>query len=153
MKLKGIGNGEIESYLNDLVPQFNGVFPSDLIPSHLWKKKNYMFIVNTSPSSLSWGHFVTIIRRSQTCFFLDPLALNLYDSLITLDTQCKLVILSEPIQAASSHLCGYYAILFILYHFCSPPFRLDFYSGSDATQLLKNDKLCVKYIKKCLTFL
>ena len=149
---KGISNEGIQAFLSDSRVPFDGVFSSDLIPNSIWEKKSYVFVVNTSPSILSWGHFVTVMKTGQTCFFIDPLAMNLYESFTKFDPQCRLVTLSKPIQSTTSHSCGYYAILFILYHFHQPPFKLQFYNGYDNDKLLKNDELCLKYIKKSLVF-
>ena len=148
--MKGISNSNLFTFLRKHNTPIHGVYPIDKVPSYIWKKPSFIIVVNTSPHFIKYGHFITLIKTKGKAFYIDSLALN--QNLIFFEKKMrrKLVTLNTRIQAVSSHFCGGYSILFILFYFKKPSFSLDFYTGTNERKLMGNDYLCAKYIEWCI---
>lgn len=148
--MKGLSNDSLEFFFKKAKIPIQGVFSINTIPNHIWNKKRYCFIVNTSPNFIKFGHFITIIKNPNHVLILDPLALNLWNNFILHKSNLPIIVLHTPIQSSNSAHCGLYSMVFILYYFYRPQFMLEFYTGYSDYKLKENDNLCAFYIKKII---
>jgi len=150
-----VTNGFLHSILTKTCPArfYGGVFAADEIKRfHLsvgGARKG--FIVNLNPRrKKEGGHFVCIISEKHSLLYLDPVGLpclvkNLSEELKQSGKQ--VFFNSQQIQAVNSKACGLFSILFLLY-FSAGENGMDFKMEFDTKQKLKNDQLCLNYLKK-----
>ena len=144
----GLYNEYINKYLSQLPIHFDGCFSIDLIPNEIFKRKNFILVINTANSTQKVGHFVTLIRKENMCILFDPLAINMYRDYFSFKCGLFLHYLTHPIQSPLSNYCGYYAILFVMYFNFRPNFHLLFIRNLNVNALLQNDRICKYYIEK-----
>jgi len=147
----GISNRFIVAFLRKAKANFMGVFPINKCPIiALKKKRKATLIINTSPSYLEFGHFVTVLKIRDKIMYIDPLCLNQYVPLLQTLFALPVFYLVNPIQSINSDYCGFYSILFVLHQTYTPTLHLDFIVSNQQVELRTNDKLCIKYIKQII---
>ena len=152
--MKGISNVYIDKFLKKLeIEHFKGVFSCDTIPVELANESNFSIVCNLSKFGSHGSHFVTLIYNKPLLKYLDPLALNAtihgdIQTFISSMPHCKSIsVLQKPIQAATSHFCGFYCIYFILYHGKKQSGRRLFGKIKPFSPNLKmNDDVCIDNI-------
>lgn len=81
---------------------YHGVFPVDLLPAEI---DTGVYVVNTSPSTVSVGHWVVIFDRSFFCSYgIHPEIYKIYGTTSYSSTQ---------LQSVNSSVCGLYAVAYI----------------------------------------
>ena len=100
-------------------PYFQNILAYDQINHiQLKKKKNYSYIINSSPASSEGVHWLCIFGNSYLCNIFDPLGLSitkyykkLYTKLQTLTK--KIVYRSVRIQSLTSDSCGHFCCIYL----------------------------------------
>ena len=158
----GVSNKFLERVAKELCStDFMGVFAADRIPTRvLSPKPRFLIIVNLGErrgrrDALPVGHFVAIYATADKIRYMDPYGMTCYQpkvkrflELCNREVHC----LRRQVQDMRSTYCGFFSLLFLLYldkqDSRNIPFRLEFYRQRD--KLLRNDALCVKYIRKLI---
>lgn len=131
---------------------FGGVYSADDIPPSFSAKKNFIIIVNLGKKSTVEGHFVTLVGRPTYIKYIDSYGFPPFQSdVVTFLNACNRPVRHNKIQIQSvlSKKCGFFAILFA----CRAANKhggkkLVFALGGSQSDLEKNDKLCVKYLRQ-----
>ncbi len=156
-KNKGMSNGVIRRYCRLVCgPDFKGVFSADCIPPYIAYLRDFIIIVNlgrrrdkNKRGQLPVGHFVTIVGRLKKINYIDPYGLPpLVPEVVDFLRSCgrKISYNLKQIQHLDSVYCGLFSILYAIYMDNKTKIKLKFYKRN----LMRNDKLCVKYIEKLL---
>ena len=82
------------------------------------RTQNFFIICNLSKRGEEGTHFVSIIKKDQTLYFLDPLARYIFLNgdiplFIQSFAECDLQKLRTPVQSEASHFCGLFALFFL----------------------------------------
>ena len=134
----------IEKYLSQYdCTYFKGVFSANTLPFDI--KPPFDLIVNLSNFNDLGSHFVTICADTLNISYIDSFGLPCFiDSISIFMQNFNLPILynTKIIQNIHSKACGYYCILFVLYHnnLITKPIK-----WNKNTKL--NDNLCLKFLK------
>lgn len=149
-------SGLSNTVINDLLnlsgissKYFKGVFPYDNLPENISQLDNFSIIVNIGL------HFVTIYAEEKFVYYIDSLGGSINNvhvkSFLCSGLKRPIYFNKRQIQSLMSSHCGLYTALYILFMEGSKREKkllsikkLKFFSSGD---LLRNDKLCVKYIK------
>jgi hypothetical protein len=134
----------IEHVLNQVLPNFRGVWSSDNCPSLL--ENNTSIVVNFSSFGTPGTHFIAFFRKNKNkCYYID--SLNIEEGLIP-DTIKQWMRKQEfniyekyfpfKIQSDKSLFCGFYCILAI----CELYFKQN-KTKWYKKQLIKNDDKCI----------
>lgn len=137
---------------------FYGVYSADYIPPRLHVRRTFIIIVNLGQrrgvrGEMPVGHFVTISGEPDRVTYIDPYGLPCEQVHVRrFLNQCRrpIVYNSRQIQDFNSVYCGMYAILFTLYIGKRFGVRSLFQMRFFRADLLRNDDLCVKYIRRLL---
>lgn len=107
---------EIEEKAEKLLPNFEGVFARDYLPSK--KRRNRILIMNTDTSNLPGKHWIAVIVHNNVGYCFDPLGfppsltlsswLNRHYSRWSSNT-------NKRVQPLYSDLCGYYCLYFLFW--------------------------------------
>lgn len=142
-------NGLSDTLMKDLLQKanvsslFHGVFPLNEIPVILTSTPSFVIIVNIG------YHFVTIYGTSSYIYYIDTFGKrpppDLYHSFLN---ACQRSVFFNPIQIQSvkSTHCGFFSCLFTIFFCRKPKHRLKFHKKR--SDLLKNDKKCIEYLKQ-----
>jgi hypothetical protein len=151
---------------------FMGTFSADCIPKRkLLRMDAFSIIVNLKRRSpkrtpeqregkrqlltdldyLVTGHFVVVAAFSDFTFYVDSFGKRCRQE----DVQDFLRMRRNPVyrnesklQAAQSTYCGLFCLLFVLYFYQRPKWRLKFDERGD---LQRNEKLCLNFLNKLLS--
>ena len=158
----GISNVYINAVLDQCKNLINwdGVYSSDNIPIHVINgEQNFAVIINLAAHDQVGTHFVVVIQMWKKMFIFDSLAMSrpmLPESIKHwLNNKQAIDVLNTPIQDLNSEFCGFYCIYFILWLSLPIPSKLiNKYSVTnfDYTNLLLNDKKCIKMIVNMLKY-
>jgi hypothetical protein len=135
---------------------FKGVYSADYIPTQLAARSRFIMVVNLGVRrglrKLPVGHFVTVVASSSVVYYIDPYGLPSAEPHVNRFLRLcrrKICFNLKQIQDFSSTYCGLFAILFACYmdaNGTEERLKLKFNSRN----LMKNDKLCVKYLRALL---
>lgn len=157
---RGVTNLSIDAVLRGTCPDFQGVFSSDTLPSHLSHPssagRQFSLVCNLSEAAQPGSHWVSIIVFRNFALYLDSLGFPCTNPLIAdflRNLEKPTFYNTRQVQDATSDFCGLYCILFVL-HFtlrdlvdADPP-RVSF--RWEKSQLLRNDLICADRIKEIL---
>jgi hypothetical protein len=152
--MEGITNKEIDLFLDKKVNFFQGVFSSNNIPAAVSNSKYFSLICNLSREGEIGTHFVTVVGFPNVVIYLDTFGV----SCVNKEIKKFLSLLNRPIlynnrqiQSYYSNLCGFYCILYVLYFDRifedKKVSKIDFVSQN----LMNNDDVCIKEIKKLVS--
>jgi len=119
----GIANEDLQRLVTFCdVPHFSGVFSSDQLPHQdRAAPTQFCLIFNMSEARFAGTHFVAVVVSSQKVYYLDPTGLppiqrNVVNALYwwSRENTKRVVASPAPLQHPSSHLCGVYALYFLL---------------------------------------
>lgn len=153
---RGLSNGLIRSFLSqNCGSDFKGVYSADRIPKRLAAEGTFLLVVNLAKEREADGHFVCIAASRAALLYLDPYGLPCVQrDVLSFLRRCMRPVKfnARPLQRTESNYCGFYAILFALYLDNSSPWRKNrnFALSFHTSDLSKNDKICVGYIKRML---
>lgn len=144
----GLTDLYIDTILNQSCENFKGCYSCDNIPNSISKMKNASIIINLSPESHSGTHFVTIILKPKSIFYIDSFGrecqnvkINEFmlkcDRPISFNTIC--------IQDLYSNYCGFFCMMFCLYYDKPRSYKLIF-----SKKLSDNDMISVDYINQLI---
>lgn len=156
----GVTNGYIYDLLKNKIrlPMFEDVYAANTVKvSKLRKRKQFIFIVNLSPSGAAGTHFVCIVKRGRRLHYIDSLAMPSNTSRILWE-RLKLFNMpiieayKSPIQHQSSIFCGLYCVYFAcLNDRDAMPNSSGLKPFSNKTaDLMRNDSICVANIKRLI---
>ena len=136
-------NIDIENYLyTHNCKYFKGVFSANTLPN---VKPPFDLIVNLSNINELGSHFVTIIADNQYICYIDSFGLPCFiNDIFIFMNNFHLPILYNnlTIQHMYSKACGFYCILFVLYHNNVITKPITWYTNTEL-----NDKLCLFFLK------
>ena len=152
-KMNGLDNVYIRNTLQGLCKDFIDVFSSDNIPPEISERNNFTIICNLSKCGDKGTHFITIVVDCESVVYIDSLGLPCINE----DISKFLNRLNRPIsyntrtiQHPNSVFCGYYCIFYaLLFDSGTNVDKKDFVFST--SNLYKNDKLCIKYIKQLIS--
>ena len=164
---RGVTNELIRDLCHILCPNyFRGVFSSHELDAVADRRRfvgsgYFSVIVNISAQPPpADGHFVLIHARPSRLLYLDPFGAPCQDAkVMSFVKKCRgdrpFYENKRAIQSPLSTFCGMYAVLFALYYdFSHPPVaRIEWIRSSDPFVLLKNDRICIKYLKLFINFM
>ena len=146
---EGITNVYIDSILSQCT-YYRGVFSCDNIPKTLSSIESFAIVCNLSKEDEKGSHFVCIIAFPKYILYIDSFGVPCVEETIKqfLSSLGRPVFYNARVlQSSKSFFCGYFCILFVLYHENQKTnFKLCFNSDN----LLTNDAACVRYICKLL---
>lgn len=146
----GMSNGLLERLCRrETTQDFKGVFSADQIPTRLSACSKFIIVVNLGRSNQQDGHFVAICGDPDRMYYFDSYALPCFQPDVNkFIRECRrpIISLTKRIQGFKSVYCGFYAMMFALYHDKKPDFELLF-SESDFNA---NDDTCVRYLRKLI---
>lgn len=138
---------DIENFLQNATTNFKGVFSANNIDHRLLYQDRFSIICNLSDYGKQGSHFVTIIAFPLYAIYIDSYGLPCFIPSISnflVDLNRTIFHNSKCVQSPSSVRCGYFAILWTLqYDDDKGGANLKFSSN-----LERNDKLCVDYIRR-----
>jgi len=155
---KGLDNILISKILKKIAPnRFYGIFSCDELPIARLKHVHlFCIVVNLATSFQRNGHWITIIRKYNDVYFIDPLGnscLNIHILKMLVALNLNLEENLVMIQSPHSSACGYFAIK-ICYLFekniCVRNTNIHEYFETDVYKLEENDEVCINLIKKKL---
>lgn len=153
---KGISNRFIERFCARVCSSdFRGVFSADYIPRGLAGLGRFIIIVNLGRrrgvrTALPPGHFVTLVATPAKLLYLDSYALPCHQQdVLRFLHACRRPVsaLERQLQPFDTVFCGFYAIMFAMYHDQRRAFPL----GFGRRRLEGNDAKAVQNIKTMLT--
>ena len=162
---QGVTNRMIQRFgLMVLSNDFKGVFAADCLPFKLCQQGNFMIIANTGRRKPSRdqprtvvGHFVAIVARPGTVWYLDPYGMSCdQPDIKKFLTLCRRRVRQNrrQFQAFDSVYCGLYALLFCLLfdrvrerRGARKKFKLAF---NRKKNLELNDMKCVSYLRQLI---
>ncbi len=114
--------GLSNTYLNMvgylMCPNFQGVFPCDIIPTSRLSS-TFAIILNMAKSTEPHGHFISVVRDQDSLYVFDPLNLPIVDVNVEhfIDSlSVKHVKRNQKaVQHPASEACGYFCIAMIIY--------------------------------------
>lgn len=144
------------TYLNELLfplcKSYRGCFSSDNIPPYENNGIN-TFIVNLSKQDEIGTHFVCLVIKPNVVYYFDSFGKkcgneDILKYISNLDY--KVYFNGLKIQHPKSLMCGFYCALVVLVNDERCNFKKDIKFSTQESSLLKNDSLCLSYIKRAL---
>lgn len=138
--------------LFDVGKRFWGVYPADCLPRSMAAEPHFAAVVNlgrwkTGSERSRVGHFVAVVGRPRKVFYVDSYGLPCTQpDVLRFLAGCQRPVeyCKRAVQSFDSKACGLYALLFSLYLY----YDLDFALRFRRSDLEKNDKKMIKYLKR-----
>ncbi len=158
----GVTNGALRGLCRMIIGRWNfdGVYSADYLPLRLSLKPYFSVVVNLGRrrgvrGKLPVGHFVSLVGTPSTVYYTDSYGLPCFQrDILAFLKYCRRPVTTSRrrVQAWESVYCSMYACLFTAYlvrreRGRPAGFGLKFWDGNEAT-LMKNDRLCMKYLYK-----
>lgn len=155
---RGVTNHSIDAVLRGTCPDFQGVFSSDTLPSHLPTPagRPFSLVCNLSEAAQPGSHFVSIVVFRNFALYLDSLGSPCTNPLIAdflRNLKKPTFYNTRRVQDVTSDFCGLYCILFVLHFTLRDLFDSDLPRVSfrwEKSQLLRNDLICADRIQDIL---
>ena len=160
----GLWNDEIEQLMRKYVKKgFKGVYSIDELNKIIFNPNDtkISFIMNTQPSYVKMGHWVSILITPDTLEYYDPFGedppkIFLKDLLPKLkmwmpNNLFQFKINRIKFQRNNSNNCGYHAMKFLIDRHKGIPFK-DVTGFTKFDQSLRGEKIIKEFKKKCKQF-
>lgn len=150
LPIRPLNSGEITEFLRENSKIFKGVYACNEIPGKLTQEKEFAIICNLSPNTNPGTHWISIYCNSDMLIYFDSYGLpSLNENISKFMEKCKRNFYwnATKLQNDTSDCCGYYSMLFILFHekLARNWLKLDF-----TDNLPENDKKCINYLQKII---
>jgi hypothetical protein len=147
--MDGLENTYIFNTLRDLSQDFRGIFSCDNLPEELLTRDKFIVVCNLSKQFELGTHYVTIVSHETQTIYIDSFGYSCTNVDIAAFLQKRggqLYYNKRAFQHLQSVHCGFYSIFFtLLFDSLNAKPKNNFYFSS--TDLLSNDKRCIRYIK------
>ena len=160
----GLYNDEIDELMRKHKKQgFKGTYAVDQLSSLHFnpKEQSFSFVMNTEPSNVAFGHWVSIYVTKDKLEYFDPFgeepskrfkkAIKQMIQKWSPDNYLQFKINRIKFQRNNSNNCGYFAMKFLVDRYKGIPFK-DATGFTKLEQSLKGEKMIKVFKKKCKDF-
>jgi hypothetical protein len=151
MKVEGLTNEYLDTFLLPLTKYFGGVYPCDKLPLFSPSEK-FSLIINLSKENEKGSHYISISHENKKMLYFDSFGLPCYNSfiLVYMHRYCSYYTYNtKTIQHVTSFFCGYFCAYFCLLQ--DKSFNFDCFLNLFSRDCRKNDAIIEKLIKEYIS--